>query len=48
MLAAFNGKDGTKLAEHKLEAPPVWDGLAAAGGRLFISLKNGSVVCLGP
>jgi hypothetical protein len=26
--------------------PPAWDGLAAAGGRLFLSTQDGRVVCL--
>jgi outer membrane protein assembly factor BamB len=45
VLAAFSTSDGKKLAEYKLPAPPVWDGLAAAGGRLYISLQNGKVLC---
>ena len=28
-----------------LPAPAVWDGVAAADGRLYVSLKNGTVVC---
>jgi hypothetical protein len=46
LLAAFTAGDGKKLAEHKLLAPPVWDGLAAAYGRLYVSLANGDVICL--
>jgi hypothetical protein len=30
-----------------MPAPPVWDGMAAAGGRLFISTSDGYVVCMG-
>jgi len=37
---------GKKLREHKLAAPPVFDGLAAAGGRLYVSLEDGTVLCL--
>jgi len=37
--------DGKRLAEYKLDALPVWDGLAVANGKLFISLKDGTVVC---
>lgn len=29
-------------------ALPVWDGMAAAHGSLFISLANGSIVCFQP
>lgn len=47
IIAAVAADDGKKLAEHKLPAPPVWDGMAAAGGRLFISTSDGCVVCMG-
>ena len=47
ILAAFAAGDGRKLAEYKMLAPPVWDGMAAAGGRLFISTSDGCVVCMG-
>jgi len=57
-LAAFEGRkggllrvvsaaDGRKLAEYKLETPPAWDGMAAAEGRLYISMRDGKVICLG-
>ena len=39
-------KDGKKLQELRFEAPPVWDGIAIAHNSYFISLKDGSVVCL--
>jgi outer membrane protein assembly factor BamB len=47
ILAAFASGDGRKLAEYKLPAPPVWDGMAAASDRLFISTMDGYVVCMG-
>jgi hypothetical protein len=37
--------DGSQLAEHKLDSPVVWDGMAAANGSLFLSLSDGSVQC---
>lgn len=57
-VAAFNGEkgavlkaisvgDGTELAQYDLDSPPVFDGMAAAYGKLYLSLKDGSVVCLG-
>ncbi len=46
MLWAVSAADGKKLAELKLDAPPVFDGMAAAGGRLYISLENGRLVCM--
>jgi outer membrane protein assembly factor BamB len=46
LLAAFAADSGRKLVEYKLPAPPVWDGMAAASGRLFISLMDGRVLCM--
>jgi outer membrane protein assembly factor BamB len=45
LLWAVSPADGKKLAEYKLDALPVWDGLAVANGKLFISLKDGTVAC---
>jgi len=39
--------DGTKLAEQKLKCIPVFDGMAAAGGRLYMATTDGKVICLG-
>ena len=39
-------RDGATLAEMKLGVP-AWDGLAAAGGKLYLSTEGGNVVCLG-
>ena len=46
ILAAYAAGDGHKLAEYKLPAPPVWDGMAAAGGRLYISTVDGRLLCM--
>jgi outer membrane protein assembly factor BamB len=40
-------KDGARIAEIELPAQPVWDGLSVAHGRCFITLKDGTVMCLG-
>ena len=47
-LAAVSAEEGKKLAEQPLDAPPVFDGLIAAGGRLYVSLEDGSIACFGP
>lgn len=47
ILWAASAATGEKLAESTLEAPPAWDGLAAANGRLFLSLADGRVLCMG-
>ena len=38
--------DGKPLAQRDLKSPPVWDGLAAAGGRLYMSAMDGSITCM--
>ena len=40
-------RDGTTAATAPLPAPAVAYGLAVAGGRIYASLEDGSVVCLG-
>ena len=39
------GQSHKKMSDRKLASPPVFDGMIAADGKLFISLDNGSVVC---
>jgi outer membrane protein assembly factor BamB len=46
VLAAFATDDGRKLAEYKLVTSPIWDGMAVARGRLFISTCDGNIVCM--
>jgi hypothetical protein len=48
VLWAASASAGEKLAEYALDAPPAWDGLAAANSTLFISLADGRIVCMGP
>jgi hypothetical protein len=45
-LLAVSPADGEVLQEVELSAPPVWDGMAAAEGQVFICLDDGAVVCL--
>jgi outer membrane protein assembly factor BamB len=56
-LAAFRGEkgvrlriaaaeDGKTLSETSLSALPVFDGMAAAGGRLYLACEDGTVRCL--
>jgi len=47
LLWAVSAADGNKLAEFALESPPVFDGLIAANGRLFVCALDGRVLCLG-
>ena len=55
--AAFEGRkggrlwviaveDGKRLAEHALDHPPVFDGMSAARGRLYLATADGRVICM--
>lgn len=46
-LWAVSTEDGSKLAEQHLDSVPVFDGMIAANGMLFISTKDGDLLCLG-
>jgi hypothetical protein len=46
-VCSVSPDNGSVLHELDLSAPPVWDGMAAANGRLFLSLENGRVICYG-
>ena len=46
MLRVVSAADGSKLAESRLDSLPVFDGMAAAGGKLYIATTDGKVVCL--
>ena len=57
-LGAFEGRkgavvrtmateDGKQIAEYKLDSPPVFNGMAAAGGRLYLVTVDGKVRCFG-
>jgi len=45
MLRLVNKANGTTISEQKLDAMPVFDGMSAAHGRMFMSLKNGELQC---
>ena len=47
MLWAVSATDGQKQAELRLDELPVFDGMAAAYGRLYITTIDGNVLCLG-
>ena len=46
MLWAASRKDGSKLTTLDLESPPVFDGMAAADGKLFLCSMDGKVTAL--
>jgi len=48
VLWAFTAADGKKLTERKLDSAPVFDGLIAAGGRIYMVTMDGKVICYSP
>ena len=46
-LRIINADDGKTVSQTKLPAMPAFDGMSAAGGKLYISLKDGTVTCFG-
>jgi len=46
LLWIFDADTGRKRAEHRLDSPPVFNGMAAANGRLYITTADGRVQCM--
>ena len=47
VLRTYSAGKGEQVTQSRLEAEPVFDGMAAADGRLFMSLRNGQLLCMG-
>jgi len=47
LLMAVSKSDGKELLKVDLPVPPVWDGMIAAGGRLYVATKDGCLRCMG-
>ncbi|MHC4563939.1 MAG: outer membrane protein assembly factor BamB family protein, partial [Planctomycetota bacterium] len=47
VLCVFDKNSGQNLSVASLPSPPVFNGLAAARGRLFVAMQDGAVACLG-
>ncbi|MFQ6096265.1 MAG: LamG domain-containing protein [Armatimonadota bacterium] len=45
LLWAVSVSDGEPLAEYRLEDLPIFDGMAAANGRLYVATTHGKVLC---
>ena len=45
-MKVFAASDGKVVAERQVPTP-LWDGLAVAGGNLFLSTRSGELLCLG-
>jgi hypothetical protein len=47
VLWILSKHDGAKLAECQLGTLPVWNGMAVANEKVFLTLKNGQLICMG-
>ena len=47
-LAAVNTKTGKLRASFAIDAMPVWDGMAAANGHIYLAAKDGTINAFGP
>ncbi|MCA9246803.1 MAG: PQQ-binding-like beta-propeller repeat protein [Planctomycetales bacterium] len=47
MLLVVDAKSGETVGAVSLESLPVWDGMAAAQKKLFLSTADGKITCLG-
>lgn len=48
VLCVYDKQDGSLISQAELPSSPVFDGLISGDNRLFVALRNGSVMCLGP
>ena len=46
MLWVYDSASGKRTAEYDLQATPVFDGMIAGPNRIFMSMSDGSVVCM--
>jgi len=46
LLMALSVSDGKELGRCRLDHSPVFDGMIAVAGRLYLALKDGSLMCL--
>jgi outer membrane protein assembly factor BamB len=46
-LLAFNRHTGERVWETVLQSPPVYHGMAAAGGQVYLSTQDGRLLCYG-
>jgi outer membrane protein assembly factor BamB len=47
LFRVVSATDGSKLTEFKMDEVPVFDGLIAAGKRLYMSTMDGTLICWG-
>ncbi len=46
ILWAVSAETGEKLSEYRFEDQPAWDGLIASNKRLYMTMEDGTVICM--
>ena len=46
LLWLVSPKTGERLGTYTMASPPIFDGMVAANGKLYISTMDGAVICL--
>ena len=47
VMRTISATTGEALAQCELDSSPIWDGLAAADGRMYMATTDGRVICMG-
>jgi len=47
LIRIFNVEKGQMIKEFTLDRPPVFEGISASRGRLFITTRDGKLTCYG-
>jgi len=45
IVRIVSAEDGTEVAQYRISSPVVWDGMAAADGKLFLCTEKGELQC---
>jgi hypothetical protein len=46
LVRVVSALTGATVSEYSLSSPPVWDGMAAARGSLYLATMDGRIICL--
>ncbi len=46
-LRVVSAADGKTISELELKIMPSFDGMSAAGGKIYLTLRDGSIACFG-
>ncbi|MBT3200678.1 MAG: PQQ-binding-like beta-propeller repeat protein [Phycisphaerales bacterium] len=46
-LNVFSARDGSQIKSYKMKSEPAFDGLALAGGKLYLVTNDGKLICFG-